>query len=67
MPESLITLNIVFKVNNRQRKGMEITNSVSMPKFKQYWEGFKHRNKDILRDIEIAEVEKMLAKMKIGV
>ena len=29
--------------------------------FKQYWEGFKHRNKDILRDIEIAEVEKMLS------
>ena len=63
MPESLITLNIVFKVNNQQRKrGNRDYNPFCVNAlFKQHWEGFKHRNKGILRDIEIAEVEKMLS------
>ena len=69
MPESLITLNIVFKVNNRQRKKViEDYNPFCVNAlFKQYWEGFKHRNKDILRDIECRSRERcFLAKMKIG-
>lgn len=29
--------------------------------FEQHWEGFKERHKSVLRDVEIAEVEKMLS------
>lgn len=63
-PENLIDFNVLFKVYQMDEltEGVVVINPFcANALFKRHWVGFKERNKDTLRDVEIAEVEKMLS------